>query len=119
MNTGLAHAAQVAELIAAHKLDVRTFDAPELRTGGELTPNNIIEYLWQDWDGVDWINLWEETCNYDSSNNLVELLGQNYDGTTWINIYKDTYTYTRITSYNVCYTKLLRLNLWEKDRRIN
>jgi serine/threonine protein kinase/predicted Zn-dependent protease len=40
MNTGLAYAAQVAELIVAHKLDAQTFDAPELRAGGELTPRS-------------------------------------------------------------------------------
>ena len=56
----------------------------------------MLEYLWQDWDGVNWINLWMESCTYDLSDNLVELLGRNWDGTTWINIYKETYTYSII-----------------------
>jgi hypothetical protein len=55
--------------------------------------NYVIEELFQNWDGSDWLNQNKFTYTYDGNNNNVELLNQYWDGSNWVNSQKVTYTY--------------------------
>jgi hypothetical protein len=55
--------------------------------------NNLIEVLGQSWNGSDWINSSKSTYSYDINNNMIEHLGQSWDGSNWVNISKGAYTY--------------------------
>jgi hypothetical protein len=55
--------------------------------------NNWIEWLWQDWDGSNWENVRKLTYAYDVNNNEIEFLRQDWDGYNWENIRKHTYTF--------------------------
>ena len=55
--------------------------------------NNLIEYLYQNWDGSSWIDYWRYSYSYDSNGNQVERITQNWDSLNWINTGLDTYSY--------------------------
>ena len=44
---------------------------------------NETEFLWQDWDGYDWVNNFRTFHTYDSSGILTEFLWQDWDGADW------------------------------------
>ena len=47
--------------------------------------NNLIEDLYQNWDGSNWVNVEKYSYAYDVNNNLIERLEQNWDGSNWVN----------------------------------
>ena len=45
----------------------------------------MIEELWQNWDGSNWVNTDKYTYIYDVNNNMIENLYQIWDGSNWVN----------------------------------
>jgi hypothetical protein len=54
--------------------------------------NNWIVWLWQDWDGTNWLNNWKQTYTY-AGDKLIEALSQDWNNSNWANYEKFTYTY--------------------------
>jgi len=50
-------------------------------------------YLYQTWDGTQWVNSSQYTYTYDANNNMTGYLYQTWDGTQWVNDRQYTYTY--------------------------
>ncbi|MCH7755739.1 T9SS type A sorting domain-containing protein [candidate division KSB1 bacterium] len=42
------------------------------------------EQVFQDWDGIKWVNFFRFIPSFDESGNLIELVLQNWDGTKWV-----------------------------------
>jgi hypothetical protein len=53
----------------------------------------LIEELWQNCDGSNWLDFFRKTYTYDGNNNLIEQLNQIISGSNWVNTIKDIYTY--------------------------
>jgi len=53
----------------------------------------MIEELWKDWDGSNWVNKYEHTYSYNRNNKVIEQLVQSWDGSIWVNVWKHTYRY--------------------------
>ena len=66
-----------------------TIDNKESRTIVNKTILNngflLIEELWQDWDGSNWVNDWMYTYTYDVNNNMIEQIYQGLGGSNWEN----------------------------------
>jgi len=80
-----------------HPLKSAIFNDKETRTiiNKTILDNGflLIEELYQNWDGYNWVNSEKTTYTYDVNNNKIELLWQTWDGSNWINSGKSTYTY--------------------------
>ena len=55
--------------------------------------NNMIEHLWQDWDGSTWVNNWKDRYVYDGNNNRIEYMTHYWSGSNWETYYKYLYNY--------------------------
>jgi subtilisin-like proprotein convertase family protein len=55
--------------------------------------NNLIENVWQNWDGSDWVNYWRYIYLYDEDNNPVEIKRQSWGGSEWIDEVKYLQTF--------------------------
>jgi hypothetical protein len=55
--------------------------------------NNLTSYLYQNWDGTQWLNYLQYTYTYDANNNRTSYLRQDWDGTQWVNDTQRIYTW--------------------------
>ena len=44
----------------------------------------LVENLWLDWVGSNWVNYRKIIYSYNENNNLIEYLWQNWDGSNWV-----------------------------------
>ncbi|MBK7378892.1 MAG: T9SS type A sorting domain-containing protein [Ignavibacteriales bacterium] len=73
--------------------------------------NNLIEELYQIWDGSAWENEIKYSYTYDVNNNKTEYLWQSWDGSAWRNFIKTSYTYIPVTSINEDFSSLTSYSL--------
>ncbi|MDA3860977.1 MAG: T9SS type A sorting domain-containing protein [Melioribacteraceae bacterium] len=55
--------------------------------------NNWATYLWQNWDGSNWINFMYMTYTFDSNGNFTEGFGQQWQDSSWKDYLKYSSTY--------------------------
>lgn len=55
--------------------------------------DNIIEVLYETWNGTSWVNGYRTASNYDGNGLLQQALTENWDGNTWVNSSLLAYTY--------------------------
>ncbi|HEX9740963.1 MAG TPA: T9SS type A sorting domain-containing protein, partial [Ignavibacteriaceae bacterium] len=84
--------------------------------------NNYDNYIFQNWDGTNWVNSNMYSFTYDSNDNTIIELSEYWDGTVWIFDYRYSYAYDSNNKRTVSLYQIWNVSssAWDNaDRNVN